>query len=606
MAALAVVAAFATSAMCSAGTNIESGEQRRWGLEFRTQIEQSGRERPVEVGLAGDWTSTIVAVRSGEYDVALELADVHPTGNAGGNVPREALEQTQRRLSRLFWATYRDDGALLAIHFFKDVDPVDRNLLQMIATAAQFVRPSNEKMVWNAQERDGAGSYLAIYNYADSNTVAKRKLKYVHTDAEPGVPADALHLDVEESEFRFMLDPVGEINTLEGSERVRIGISSADNQFTAIITIRLSNLRKTRAPDLIGSLDRARPEVVSSPIITHKPDPEKLLAQHDSELLEGHTTESLLESATAKKNDDQDLSQRLVAMFRRRPESIPAALAILRKQGKQNRVTDALGAAHMPAAIEALGALARDQASPTPLRIGAISALVLVQHPTIEAMRIPATLLDDKDAQIASAARLMGGAVARAGRNEHPAEAGALDAALIELYRKTQEVGELSGLLAAFGNSAGPAVQPIIEEALHDPRDAVRIAAARALRLAEAPEIDGLLSAAITGDREPQVRAAAIFATSFRRPTSTLTEALMQAAKTDSVEYVRSAAIVQLRAHPQASPAIPETLAWISEHDSKPGIRRLAREGLASAPNSPEQHQGKVSKVKSNAKETRN
>ncbi len=512
---------------------------------------------------------------------ALELAGTHLAGNAGGNVSPEALEQTQRRLGRRFWATYRNDGALLAIHFFKDVDPSDRNLLQMIATAAQFVRPDASKMVWNALERDGAGSYLAIYNWAEPNAVIKRKLKYVHTDAEPGAPPDGLHLDVEQSELHFTLGSDGEINTLEGSERVRIRASRGDaGQLVAVTEARLTNSRRGKAPQLIGSLARAHSDVVSSPIVTHKSDPEKLQAQLDDQLLEGHTTESLLEAAKAKESDDKNLSERLAAMFRRRPKAIPAALAVLRQSGPQKRITYALGAAHSPAAIEALSGLARDQASPTPLRIDALSALALVQHPSLQAMRMPVALLDDSDPQIASAARLMGGTMARTGRKEHPGEAEALDAALVARYRKAQEVRELSDLLAALGNSVGPSVLPLIQEALRDPRIPIREAAARALRLAEGPEIDALLSATITDDHDPQVRAAAIFATSFRRPTSTLTEALIRAAKTDSVEYVRSEAIAQLRAHPAASPDIPETLAWIADHDAKPGIRRLAREGL--------------------------
>jgi hypothetical protein len=320
---------------------------------------------------------------------------------------------------------------------------------------------------------------------------------------------------------------------------------------------------------------------VSSAIVTHKPDPEKLLAQHDAELLEGHTTESLLEAATAKASDEKDLSGRLAALFRRRPEAIPLAIELLRKNGQQKRLTSALGAAHSPAAIEALGALARDQGSLAPLRIDALAALALVQHPSLEAMRLPTALMDDKDANVASAARIMGGALARGGRNEHPAEADAIDAALIARYRKATDFRELSDLLTALGNSVGPAVLPAIEEALHDPRDPVRAAAARALRLGETPEIDSLLSAAITTDSAPRVRSAAIFATSFRHPTVPVAEALIKAAKTDSEEYVRSEAVVQLRAHPSASPDIPDTLAWIADHDTKPGIRRLAREGLA-------------------------
>lgn len=571
------------------------GDQRKWALKFCTRLEQSGQERPLEVDLTGDWTSAIVAVRQGEYDAALQLTDVHVGRAASGKISAGALEQTERRLSRRFWATYRNDGALLAIHFFKDVDPGDRNLLQMIATEAQFVRLDASKMVWNALERDGAGSYLAVYNYADTNAVVKRKLKYMHTDAELGAPPDGLQVGVDQSELRFTFEPDGEINTLEGNDRVRIGVQFGNAEpLVAITSIRLTNLHRSKAPELIGSLDGAHSDVVSSAIVTHRPDPEKLLAQHDANLLEGHTTGSLLQAAVAKSNDDQELSQRLAALFRRRPESIPAALDLLRKNGEQKRITDALGAAHTPAAIEALSSLALGRTTQSPVRVDALTALVFVQHPRVETMRLPTSLFDDNDAQITSAARIIGGAVARAGRKEHPAEAEAIDTALIDRYRKAREVPEVCNLLAALGNSVGPSTLRVIEQALRDPRDPVRAAAARGLRLALEPEVDGLLAAAITVDSDSQVRAAAIFATSFRRPTSTLTEALIQAAKSDAAEYVRSDAISQLRAHPEASPDILTTLAWIAEHDPKPGIRRLAREGLA-----PTQHDSQAPQERS-------
>lgn len=580
---LVAAAALGPGLASAAATNRAAGEQRRWALEFRTRLDQPAGP-PIEVALTGEWTSTIVAARSAEYDAALEIAGVHLTGNAGGNVAPEALEQTERRLSRRFWATYRSDGTLLRIYFFKDVSPSDRNLLQMVATEAQFVRPEASKMVWNTLERDGAGNYLAIYNVVKSNAVLKRKLKYVHTDAEPGTPADGLHLDVEQSEIRAAFDPDGEINSLDGSERIRVGGSRREKGRLVVLTeIRLSNLRKANEPQLIGSLARAGSEVVSSPILTHRADPEKLQAERDAQLLEGHSTESLLEAATKKESDDNKLSARLAAMFRRRPNAIPAALVLLRRDGANKQVTYALGTAHTAAAIEALAALARDQATPAFVRIDALAALVSVQHPSVEAMRIPIALLDDNHAQVASAARMMGGTVAHNGRKEHPAEADVLDGMLISRYRKAQDVADVCNLLAALGNSAGPSLVPVLVEALSDPRVPVRAAAARGLRLAESPEIDNLLAAAITGDLDPQVRSAAIFSTRFRRPTLPLIQALTEAAKTDSVEYVRSEAVAQLRAHSRAFPEIPETLAWIAAHDEKPGIRRLAGDGLPTA-----------------------
>src|SRR5207249_2356731 len=105
--------------------------------------------------------------------------------------------------------------------------------------------------------------------------------------------------------------------------------------------------------------------------------------RRNERLLEGHTTQSLLEAAAVNGGD-----RMLAALFRRRPEAVRAALTLLRKNGPQRRITDALGSAGSPAAV----------------------------------------LDDDGDVQVRSAARLTSGALARAGRREHPEEAEAIDA----------------------------------------------------------------------------------------------------------------------------------------------------------------------------------
>jgi hypothetical protein len=550
MAAIAVVVTIGVPFLC-AGARAVPGEQRRWALDFRVRLEQPGGERPIEVDLNGDWVSTISAVRPGEYDVALELANASIRGGIGKNrdgqksVPADAGEQLRRRLARPFWATYRDDGALLAVHFFKNMDPSDCNLLQTIATETQFVHGDPDRPAWTVLERDGGGEYLAIYNRTGLNTVTKRKLKYVYTDGAAAAPANGVRIDVDQSELRISLDPDGGIMALDGGNRVRIGVPlEGAGQLLAVTETRLANLRRSEAPELVGSLARAFADVESSPIVTHAPDPERLRAEHDARLLEGRSTESLLAAALVDpaktKGADRLLPDRLAALFRQRPEATATAIGLLRKNGPAKRITDALGSAGSAAAIDALSSIARDRILPRPLRIDALTAFILAQHPSAGAMRIPVALLDDDDARIASAARIVSGSLARAGRVAHPAEADLIDAALVARYRKAQGPGEIADLLAALGNSLGPSVTPVIEDALRDPRVPVRTAAARALRLAVGPDVDRLFSTAITGDRDPGVRAAAIFAVSFRHPIGpALGEALVHAASVDPVEYVR-------------------------------------------------------------------
>jgi hypothetical protein len=566
-----------------AATGAAPGDQRRWVLDFRMRLEQTGEEPPVEISLSGDWVSTVSTVRPGEYDVALELANARVLGGGISGAQADAAVELGKRLARPFWVTYRSDGALVAVHFFKDMDPSDRNLLQTIATETQLVRPDPNRVAWTALERDGAGEYLAVYNLIDWNVVVKHKAKYVHSDGAADIPPDGLKLAVDQSDLRFSLDRDGDITALDGADRVRMGVPFGNGASLAVVTkVHLTRLRKRRAPELVGSLARTLPELVTSPVVTQNVDPERLRAEQDRRLIEGRTTESLLQAAMANGADSM-LARRLAALFRQRLEALAAALALLRKSGPQNRITDALGSAGSPAATRLLGSLARDRTLPRALRIDALTALMVMPRPSGEAMLLPGALLDDDDPRIASAARIVSGALARAGRAGHSEEAGAIDAALIARYRKAREAGERSDLLAALGNSTGPSTVPVIEDALRDRRNPARAAAVRALRLAEGADIDRLISETIAGDEDPNVRAAAMFAADFRHPIGpVIGDALVRAARADPVDYVRSDAVTKLRQNPGCSSLVGETLAWVAEHDAQPGIRRLAREALAS------------------------
>ncbi|MGA7342664.1 MAG: HEAT repeat domain-containing protein [Terracidiphilus sp.] len=572
-------AAFLAAASASAETH--PGDQSRWSLDFRTCLEQRSAT-PVEVHMAGEWTSTIAAVRTGQYDAQLQLSELHFSGDAAKNASAAALAGLEARLSRPFWATYRSDGGLLAIHFLRDMSPSDRNLLQMVATELQLVRPGAARASWTAQERDGAGEYSALYLMPRPDRILKRKLKYVYTDGVAGVPTDAVHVSIDRSEIAFSLAGGLQVQGVDGIDRVNMDLTPDEaQQLTAATEFHLSNLRTGRAPELVGSLDRARTRISSSAILTQRPDAAVVRIEADVRLLKGSSTAALLAAAFAKDAGSAASPDRLAALFRCRPEAASAAVDLLVKEGATRKVTNALGAAGSLSAVSALNDLAHNAALDEKLRVDAIVAFVQMQHPMVEAMRVLEDLMNDPDANIQSAARMISGALSRAGRVEHAPEADAIDASLIALFRSAQDTREKTELLGALGNSAGPSTVPVIEEALHDPTAAIRAAAARALRLAPGPEVDRLLADAIASDPDGVVRSDAIFATRFRHPLSAcLADALMQAASADTARFVRSNAIAVLRQNPTASPQIPETLKRIAQLDADAAIRRQAGEAL--------------------------
>src|SRR5262249_54989182 len=165
-----------------------------------------------------------------------------------------------------------------------------------------------------------------------------------------------------------------------------------------------------------------------------------------------------------------------------------------------------------PQVIDALSRLAHDTAAPEAARLEALAAFVLVHDPSVVAMHAPSDLLDEGQAAIRRAARLVSGGLAHAGRRAPPSAAAALDEALLARYREATDAQERGELLSALGNSAGATVLPVVTAALREDVADVRAAAARALRLVDDPAADHLLATVMTSDRDPRVRAAAIFA----------------------------------------------------------------------------------------------
>src|SRR5262249_9721030 len=127
--------------------------------------------------------------------------------------------------ARRFWVTYRQDWAALRVHFPKDVDPSDRNLLQMLATETQLVRPEGAGAQWTALERDGAGLYLAIYQWTGPERIVKRKLKYVDRAGAGGdQPPGAVQVAMEASERVFTVDAGGALLAFDGTDHLRVGL----------------------------------------------------------------------------------------------------------------------------------------------------------------------------------------------------------------------------------------------------------------------------------------------------------------------------------------------------------------------------------------------
>jgi hypothetical protein len=565
-----------------AGKDPRLGRELRWDLSFQTRLDQSQPGgKPVSMQLQGEWVTTVAGVGSdGSYDVAYAIENARISGEGVSQVSDVEIDQLRSRLAQRFFVTHQADGAATHIYFRPEVDPGTRNLLQLMVTQTQLVRPPRAESHWTATERDGTGTYLAAYQETSPGQITKTKLRYLQTDGVAGLERGkgSVNVGVTDSTRSFALDGEGHVISSKGGEVVTLG-SSGGPGVAITVTTGLAGLRATRAPSMVGALEQTRTELVASAIITHALSEEQAEARRDRTLIEGTSLAELLVAVDGAKPNDL-LATRLAAVLRQHPEEIPEAVTFLRTSAAGRVVSDALGSAGTPAAQAALCRLAHEATAPARVRGDALTSLVLVKRPTAQTMASLIDLLDAPEPEVRRAALLIQGALARAGREQYPEAARAAERALLARAAPPNDVTLREDALAGLGNSASADLLPAFERALADADPRIRAAAARALRAVADARAEHMLAQLLERDQDPSVRAAAILAASFR-PLGALVEPLAHTAETDPVDYVRIDAVALLKDHVAASPRVVEALATVAKNDRKPGIRRLAAEALA-------------------------
>lgn len=571
----------ATRSVATGGSAKNAGRQSRWAIMLETTLQQGGSAATVHPGtttLTGDWVVTVSGATAGHTELACELQHAHVTGTGFGNVDPADVARLERNLVGRFWVSYQDDGAATALHFPREMSDDVRNFLELLVTESQLVRPARPAPQWTATERDGAGSYFAAYEQLGPSEIVKKKMRYLAVDGAGTARAASVNVQVDDAETRFALDDAGAVRELFGHERMHIDAKMGAPGLAIGIRLHMAGARTGRAPELIGSLERAL-DLETGPVITQRASDQELLARRDARLIKDVTLPPLLESVQ-RGRADATIRVTLAALLRQRPAVVPPAVAFVRnaEPTPAKLVLDALGAAGTPAAQAALCALASDGSMPTSARVDAVGALIQTKRPTGDTVAALVELMDAAEPAVRRQALYVAGAAGGQSHDADPAASAHLETALLARYEKSRGPARVD-LLVALGNLATAAVVSPVEQALRDPSAAVRAGAARALRKVKDPVADRLIAEAMTGDRDPSVRAAAVLAASFR-PIGPLVESLAHTVEGDPVDYVRTGAIEAVASHVDESPLVQKALFTAASHDASAGVRRLARQTL--------------------------
>jgi HEAT repeat protein len=300
--------------------------------------------------------------------------------------------------------------------------------------------------------------------------------------------------------------------------------------------------------------------------------------------IDGMTVQSALaaldsDAAAPAKLENMQAFTALAALIRRDGSGIAAVVARARKDDVGHRYLDALADAGTPDAQRALIALVQDGGTPAKLRAQAARSLARVDRPTGEQVALLHSLVDHPKLEEHGLYGL-GTAARRTREAGDVAKAREIAATLASLLGRANTAARRIRVLRAIANSADPSLLAVGLPFLEHEDFGVREAAVYAVRLMNAPEVDGLLAARLAQDPHASVRSAAATAMSARAPTAALAGALTAAALGDRDPHVRNRAIRVMSAWLDDLPQLSAALAEVAEADPEPKLRAQAAGAL--------------------------
>lgn len=549
-------------------TVIEAGSDRiLWALRIEgpsVRVEINGRDQPAQAA-----------------SVAAALA-------------RDWFASTDRR-GRVSGALVAPDEGRLAAQF-----------VSALLSQLQFVLPKGlkpGKRTWKTEEEGPNGTYAA--RYARSKTFdgsrppaprtglrAFRKTKKEHILEEAGVRALLPRLPTTispEGGLDVLFDiRRGYVEAMRGFGTERISVSGREIARVES-SLSLRRLRTDSAP--AADLKRMKRSLESLAAVADFASLAIVITEEESELavqraaLGRETIDSLLDEMDRAEAEgrtrDTDLYLKFKALVYLHPEVSPALAAVLADSPALspawNVVAGALGTVGHAEAQDALADLIRTRRGEPEIVSRLVQTLAMVRFPTEQAERVLAELADDPGDGLVRSAALFGlGSMSRRIREMDPERAGRIADGLLVRIQPSLPEGELEVILKALGNSGSDKALPAFREYSRHQTSSLRAAAAIGLRFVEAAGAERLLIDMLRSDPEDTVRATALLAFSFRRPSRAALKAHVRAAAKDKSESVRIAALRNLGNMTSEFPEALDAVRRAAEKDPSEAVRKSA------------------------------
>ncbi|WP_224240220.1 HEAT repeat domain-containing protein [Hyalangium gracile] len=589
------------SAPTQAMASQSSSGTRAWrpGSLYRYSLsaDQKVTFRPIQPGaqalpsmrfnLRGEWNVGVVSADAERVDarVNLKLSSLSVDIGDGGPLSPEVQRGLAAALQLPFFLTTDKTGLATFTHFEQGTDTLVRSILRSVVASSQFVLTGAPRANWSAEEYDNTGRYHAVYQRLAGDRFQKRKESYSHVASPQGLePLNGqIHISVN-AVSTFELERDLWPRWLEGQERVEVEAGQTMPPTTYESSLSMKLLEHRPDPTLIGTFAARRASLSSASMASFQGVEQDPMDQH-RQVLQGKDFDTLVQELRSlpedpKARDDartQALEQ-LRALFMLRPSEALKVPGVIREGMDPlaaSPMLGALSAASTREAVQALAEVTGDASISTDIRMDSVAALGVAKDPTSEGLEALRGATREADGMLRDTAKL---ALGNAAFQLSDTDAKGAEALMHELHNEYSSAAssEQQALaLRSLGNTRSPDALSVLEEALRSGDPLLRQAAIEALRVIPDPRADQLLAESMLRDPAPEVRRVAVFASSFR-PLAPLLPALAQALRLDPTDGVRVDVIHLLGEQRAALPEALPLLAWASQNDPNPDLRKAA------------------------------
>lgn len=570
-------------------------------------LEQPGLSRSFEIEIVGEVETTVLRTDGNLPRLAWRLKDPDVSFRVDGRDAPADARRIAEGLERVVHVTLTPAGHVREVRLDGSLGSLSSGMGRALIAAVQVVVASDNGSIWTVAEEDPNGPYLARYEVLgettrespDVATIRKRKVRYLGDADRHGFGGDRLPTSiVPAGSMTARYDRrAGRLLSLAGTESQVFSVAGREVARTET-SIELNDFHGAEldAAESARVWGEAMAREARGPGVSlaWRPDPSIGRAALDRNTLgDADLDELLAEIQRAEGGERGDGETQLFLKLRSLLSLEPATaerIAMRLNGAPSGSLTFGLLAGTLSAAghAEAQAALAevlkRRRGEPEIVN-RLLPLLAAVEEPTLATeATLRGLAFDSLDPELAHAARLALGAVARAVSVHAPERGEEIVASLIAVYGREPEGEMVLRLLSVLGNTGARAALPIVKRYLGSASIERRVAATAALRFIPGPESDSLLAGVLVDDPVAEVRREAADAMGYRPVTESMLEAQSEAFRNEATDPVRLTLLENIWFAGREFTAARHIVEEAAEADSSDQVRAKAARLVGSEP----------------------